>query len=475
MDSESSSSTESEQFSESMFANMIPSNISHHVSSLNQNNQSTNVNNNQHSFGRFWSENIKICEMITQAIQDITRDMDPIGAVLILVALIIAIVGVIAIICQCHMWKKSKRQRHYDTTSWLEYSLDREKLTKDNSQPSLPPHHQHHINNNNNLHNNIKLQRSMDSNNKMGSKLFPTPLRPISGPNSDHYSFRTPIGTKSSIVDIDQCQLVQSFMKHDQSGKQYLENMKKDKKHDGNNDLKKKKIKKDKMLVEKPKKNLFKRNNKIFDEMNERRLDTFPFFPPSLSSLSSTTKLTDISGTNRNLSGMRKEYETQTLELNLTGSDDGDSHTNLSIDEKIYERIANPTSVNTNTTLVMQIPTKRSPSPPIQSTRKINEEYGNIRKSRQLIPPNHITNNNYLPNGFNYHKSVKPQSTSGVSTLSKNPLYNEISDELFVNSEHNISPKSSVIGGFALEHDSRSANYSQMAYSTFIKAPSPPV
>lgn len=316
--------------------------------------------------------------------------------------------------------------RHYDTTSWLEYSLDREKLTKDNSQPPLPPHHQHHINNNNNLHNNIKLQRSMDSNNKMGSKLFPTPLRPISGPNSDHYSFRTPIGTKSSIVDIDQCQLVQSFMKHDQSGKQYLENMKKDKKHDGNNDLKKKKIKKDKMLVEKPKKNLFKRNNKIFDEMNERRLDTLPFFPPSLSSLSSTTKLTDISGTNRNLSGMRKEYETQTLELNLTGSDDGDSHTNLSIDEKIYERIANPTSVNTNTTLVMQIPTKRSPSPPIQSTRKINEEYGNIRKSRQLIPPNHITNNNYLPNGFNYHKSVKPQSTSGVSTLSKNPLYNEI-------------------------------------------------
>ena len=60
---------------------------------------------------KFWAENRKICEMFTQAIQDLTRDLDPFAVLLIVVALVIAIVGVIAIVCQCQMWRKSKRQR----------------------------------------------------------------------------------------------------------------------------------------------------------------------------------------------------------------------------------------------------------------------------------------------------------------------------------------------------------------------------
>ncbi len=60
---------------------------------------------------RFWGNNGKICEMISQAVHDLTRDLDPIAVLLIVVALTIALVGLIAIFCQCHMWRKSKRQR----------------------------------------------------------------------------------------------------------------------------------------------------------------------------------------------------------------------------------------------------------------------------------------------------------------------------------------------------------------------------
>ena len=60
---------------------------------------------------KFLNENVKICEIVTQTIQDLTRDLDPLAALLIVVALVIAIVGAIAIVCQCQMWRKSKRQR----------------------------------------------------------------------------------------------------------------------------------------------------------------------------------------------------------------------------------------------------------------------------------------------------------------------------------------------------------------------------
>ncbi len=84
------------------------------------NSSSTTIHSNSNSSSsifpalgnvRFWSSNGKICEMISQAIHDLTRDLDPVAVLLIIVALTIAIVGLIAIFCQCHMWRKSKRQR----------------------------------------------------------------------------------------------------------------------------------------------------------------------------------------------------------------------------------------------------------------------------------------------------------------------------------------------------------------------------
>lgn len=60
---------------------------------------------------KFWNENRKICELFSQALYDLTRDLDPFAALLIIVALVIAIGGAIAIFCQCQMWRKSKRQR----------------------------------------------------------------------------------------------------------------------------------------------------------------------------------------------------------------------------------------------------------------------------------------------------------------------------------------------------------------------------
>lgn len=60
---------------------------------------------------KFWNKNGKVCEMLSQMIHDLTRDLDPFAVLLIIIALTIAIVGLIAIFCQCHMWFKSKRQR----------------------------------------------------------------------------------------------------------------------------------------------------------------------------------------------------------------------------------------------------------------------------------------------------------------------------------------------------------------------------
>lgn len=98
--------------SDEMLANPILVNVSNMVLNGSVTEQpATSSSTVLPSLNKIWNENRKICELFTQAIYDLTRDLDPFAAVLIVVALLIAIVGAIAIVCQCQMWRKSKRQR----------------------------------------------------------------------------------------------------------------------------------------------------------------------------------------------------------------------------------------------------------------------------------------------------------------------------------------------------------------------------
>lgn len=372
--------------------------------------------------------------------------------------------------------------RHFDTSSWLEYSLDREKLTHSNS----------------NLHN-AKLHRQME-NKKYISKLFASsllPPMPMPHPREHgghaagqkhHILSGGPLGRtqlsrlgdsqlylnssspgRQFIVDIDQCQLVQSFMKHSETGKQYLEKQKKLKKEQQQGKaIAKAAAKKGKGATKKVvadskkiRQNRAKQSKKL---AGKGAPDTLPFFANA--SISSSSKLsTDpesrpLANSGACMNGLQKEYETQTVELNLTGSDDGDSQANLSIDEKIYERIRTYPRAPGVTVLASSgggggskansANSKPSPSTS-QSTVKMQSNGGlnqhqatskvhlpQMRPStgrlRQIVPAGNISeavaraNHSHGLNGKNSREPFfYPNSIPSVAgTLAKNPLYSEI-------------------------------------------------
>ena len=154
--------------------------------------------------------------------------------------------------------------------------MDREKLTHNNNQ-------------------NAKLQRQME-NKKFISKLFqssllpPVALPPLH-PHSQTHKL-SPKGfslndsqlylnspNKHFTVDIDQCQLVQSFMKHSETGKQYMESKK------GKAKVKdktvKKAVKQSKVASGQSKHESKNRNRSKHSKHKVTSSDTLPFFATS--------------------------------------------------------------------------------------------------------------------------------------------------------------------------------------------------
>ncbi len=318
---------------------------------------------------------------------------------------------------------------------------------------------------------------------------------PFSLNDSQLYLSGTP-GKHCFTVDIDQCQLVQSFMKKE-TGKQYMDSkkkVKKDKERQEKVVLKGQKVKKSKA----PKKTgeVASKGGRI---MNNRvksaarksgTSDTLPFFAATTSSsLSSSSALSDrktllrSSNTTAGVppAALQKEYETQTLELNLTGSDDGDSHTNVSIvsaEEKIYERILSntssssgypprsgmavvssngggkalvagrarapppppPTTTNAAVSSSSSPPAKHVVGKPAVTSSSAYQPPSSNGRLRQLIPPCNISEavaraNHSRSMMANHQHHRQSQSTakspyysqpSLTGTLAKNPLYSEI-------------------------------------------------
>lgn len=356
--------------------------------------------------------------------------------------------------------------------------MDREKLTHNNNQQQQ----------------NAKLQRQIE-NKKFISKLFQSSLLPsvpamaISDHKSGFHYSSQPAGKPFSLndsqlylgspgkhftVDIDQCQLVQSFMKHSETGKQYMDSKKKNKENKEKEKVVKsgQKVKKNK-APKRPteaKGRALKSRVKSAARRSGDTSDTMPFFAAT-SSLSSSSKLSEREKQRSSTvppAALQKEYETQTLELNLTGSDDGDSQTNISMledESKIYERILSfPRSdvaiVKSNGGHALHSKTAPPPPPPASkvmmpagggksgssssssllnsqsSKQQSNHNAHSNGRLRQLIPPSNISealaranhSRGVLPNkgATGQHKSPYYTPPSAAGTLAKNPLYSEI-------------------------------------------------